>query len=127
MRVGRRIRLALKWLQACTSIAAICGLQLMAVPLIACMQADDDEMNCPAHAQMHASHSGHGGTKRSGARIQCTGPCHSADSLIVLNPAPVPERVSNVLSLGDPILAQVHGNFDPSGVDDPPGVPPPRI
>ena len=87
------------------------------------MQADDDEMNCPAHAQMHASHSGHGGTKRSGARIQCTGPCHSGDSLIVLNPAPVPERVSNVLSLGDPIPALVHGNFDPSGVDDPPGVP----
>ena len=126
MRLGRSTRLALKWLKACTSIAAVCGLQLLGVPLIACMQGDD-EMNCPNHAQMHAMHSGHSGAhESSGTHIQCTGPCHSLDPMMVLSEAPVPERIQSVLPLGNPVLALVHDNSDPSGFNHPPGVPPPR-
>ena len=123
MRLGWRTRLALKWLQACVSVAAICGLQLLAVPLMACLDMDD-EMNCPNHG-MHATHSAHSDATR-GARLQCACPCDSVDSLIVLNPAPVPDRIHNVLPLGDPVLAPVHGNSDPSGFNAPPSVPPPR-
>jgi len=126
MRLGRRTRLALKWLQACTSIAAICGLQLLTVPLIACMQPNDDEMNCPGHSQMHAMHSAHSDAHPSfGTHIQCAGTCHSPDLLIGFSEALVPQRI-HVRPIGNPVLALVHDNFDPSGFNRPPGVPPPR-
>ena len=91
------------------------------------MDANDDEMmNCPGHAEMHAMHSAHSyADQSSGAHIQCAGACHSPDLLIGFSEAPVPQRI-HVRLLGDPVLALVHDNFDPSGFNDPPGVPPPR-
>lgn len=126
MRTGRRIRFAPKWLQVCTAIVAICGLQIVAVPLIACMHSDNEAMDCPGHAQMHAMHSAHASADRSsGARIQCAAEC-SIDVMIALNPAPVPQRIQNVVPAGDPVSAPVHENSDPSGSSAPPSVPPPR-
>jgi hypothetical protein len=126
----RRTRRALRLLKACTLVLALSWHQLLAMPLMACMQMDSSEagIDCPAHGGMHAqdSHAAHSEPSSSETRIRCAGPCESRALTVVSTSAPVPDRIGTVLASAGAVLAPVHADSNPGGLSVVPGVPPPR-
>ena len=129
-RVGRAFRL----LKACTLVGALAWNQLVAAPLMACMQSGDSEavIDCPDHGDMpaHQSHASHAKSSNpnpsSETRVQCAESCESRALVVASTSAPVPERIGTVLSSTGAALALVHDDSNPRGHSVAPGVPPPR-
>ena len=134
---SRRAGRALRLLKACTLVLALSWHQLLAMPLMACMQMDSSEMDgsevaidCPAHGDLHAqdSHAADSEPEPSSSetRIRCAGPCESRALTVVSTSAPVPDRIGTVLASAGAVLAPVHADSNRGGLSVAPGVPPPR-
>ena len=125
----RRTGRALRLLKACTLVIALSWHQLIAMPLMACMQSSGSEagIDCPAHGDMHthAAHAAHE-SPSSEARIRCAGPCESRALTVASTSVPVPDRIGTVLASAGAVLAPVHDDSDPGDFSVAPGVPPPR-
>jgi hypothetical protein len=110
-------------------VVALSWHQLVAMPLMACMEPSGNEagIDCPAHGQMHAhaTDAAHENPS-SETRIQCAGPCESRALTVVSTSVPVPDRIGTVLASVGAVLAPVHDDSDPGGLSVAPGVPPPR-
>jgi hypothetical protein len=124
----RRVRRALRLSKACLLIVALSWNQLVATPLMACMDASDIEadIDCPAHGDMH-QHASHSADEppSSGARLQCADACESRALSVLSVSAPVPDRIGTLVTAAG-VLAAVHDDSDPRGLGPAPGVPPPR-
>jgi len=116
-------------LKACLLIVALSWHQLVATPLMACMNASDIEagIDCPNHGDMHhhASHAAGEKTQSSETRLQCADACESRALSVLSTSAPVPDRLGTILRSAG-VLAAVHDDSDPLGLGPAPGVPPPR-